>query len=269
MKNKILFSALLFVACSLSINVNAQLEVVTSGNVIASKKIAINGADFSKDAAANVYVSGLVNGASQYGIYSHFRMRSPQVCSTGCGISILGHIHPATFMSSVTEDQGQSRPLSYPFYAGVAGVTYYGIGVYGSNSLTFPTSWSEGNYAGYFNGDVKVTGLLYGQIVNNYGDNRLHENVIPLRNRNSLDIISQLNPVVFTLRQDTALINSGKEYHAHYGLVAQELQEIAPELVHEDGAGYLSINYTEMIPLLIQEIQRLSAEVEELKKQKK
>ena len=40
------------------------------------------------------------------------------------------------------------------------------------------------------------------------------------------------------------------------------------DMVHEDGAGYLSVNYTELIPLLIQAVQELSAKVEELKKQK-
>ena len=50
----------------------------------------------------------------------------------------------------------------------------------------------------------------------------------------------------------------------HYGLLAQEVQKIYPELVYSDDAGMLSINYIELIPLLIQSIQDLASQVEEL-----
>lgn len=49
----------------------------------------------------------------------------------------------------------------------------------------------------------------------------------------------------------------------HYGLIAQELQEIYPTLVTENQDGYLAINYTEIIPLLIRSIQELNAKVEQ------
>ena len=50
----------------------------------------------------------------------------------------------------------------------------------------------------------------------------------------------------------------------HFGLVAQELREIYPDLVYENDNGYLSINYTELIPVLIQGIKELKAKVEQL-----
>lgn len=53
----------------------------------------------------------------------------------------------------------------------------------------------------------------------------------------------------------------------HYGLLAQDVQKLFPDLVKENGDGYLSVNYIELIPLLIQAVQELSGEVEELKKQ--
>ena len=49
----------------------------------------------------------------------------------------------------------------------------------------------------------------------------------------------------------------------HYGLIAQELKEIYPDLVDEGQDGYLGINYTEIIPLLIRSIQELNAKVEQ------
>ena len=51
----------------------------------------------------------------------------------------------------------------------------------------------------------------------------------------------------------------------HYGLVAQELQEIYPDLVVESQDGYLAINYLEIIPLLIRSVQELKAELDATK----
>ncbi|MBO7110639.1 MAG: T9SS type A sorting domain-containing protein, partial [Bacteroidaceae bacterium] len=50
----------------------------------------------------------------------------------------------------------------------------------------------------------------------------------------------------------------------HYGLIAQELREIYPDLVCEGSDGYLSVNYIEIIPLLIKSIQELRLQVDEL-----
>lgn len=51
----------------------------------------------------------------------------------------------------------------------------------------------------------------------------------------------------------------------HYGLIAQELQEIYPTLVQEGQDGYLSINYIELVPLLIRSIQTLKQELDAVK----
>ena len=51
----------------------------------------------------------------------------------------------------------------------------------------------------------------------------------------------------------------------HFGLSAQELQKIYPNLVMEGQDGYLSINYIELVPLLVRSIQALKQELDELK----
>ncbi len=50
-----------------------------------------------------------------------------------------------------------------------------------------------------------------------------------------------------------------------YSLAADQLKEVYPELVYEDKEGNVSINYIEMIPLLVQSINELSSELAELK----
>lgn len=51
------------------------------------------------------------------------------------------------------------------------------------------------------------------------------------------------------------------------GFIAQELQEIYPELVGEDEDGKLYIKETKLIYLLIEEVKALKKEIEELKKE--
>jgi hypothetical protein len=51
-----------------------------------------------------------------------------------------------------------------------------------------------------------------------------------------------------------------------FGLIAQELQVINPDLVYQDAEGYLAVNYTGIIPMLIQSIKELKAEIETLTK---
>lgn len=51
----------------------------------------------------------------------------------------------------------------------------------------------------------------------------------------------------------------------HYGLDADQLEEVFPDLVYEDEDGTKSINYVEMVPILVQAINELKSEIDELK----
>ena len=53
----------------------------------------------------------------------------------------------------------------------------------------------------------------------------------------------------------------------HYGVSAQQLQEIYPDLVLEGQDGYLAVNYVELVPILIRSIQELKQELDEMKGQ--
>lgn len=58
----------------------------------------------------------------------------------------------------------------------------------------------------------------------------------------------------------------GDETHTkHIGCIAQDLQEICPEIVHEDKDGYLSIEETKLVYLLLQEVKELKKEIKALK----
>lgn len=147
----------------------------------------------------------------------------------------------------------------------------------------------NGRYAGYFFGNTYVTGVLTAQSLTTLSDARYKSNIRSISSE-ALSKIAALNPVQYNMQSGSAiaLANSvessdtakvavqsleleelEKENSSiiHYGLLAQEVQKIYPELVYEDAAGVMSINYIELIPLLIMSIQELSNEVKNLNKQ--
>lgn len=168
---------------------------------------------------------------------------------------------------------------------GVSGMltsTGNGAGIYGSTTNDSGTN-TGGRYAGYFNGPVKVTGTLTAQSVVNLSDYRVKKNIRSISN-SSLDNIMSMNVVEYNYDADLLMpiddsdtasiaarslqLNKEKSLIAaekHYGLIAQELQQLYPNLVKESQDGYLTINYIELIPLLISSIQELKAELDAVK----
>ena len=54
--------------------------------------------------------------------------------------------------------------------------------------------------------------------------------------------------------------------HQDYGVIAQELVEVAPEAVHqpEDSEDMMGVDYSKLVPMLIKEVQSLRSRVAEL-----
>lgn len=61
--------------------------------------------------------------------------------------------------------------------------------------------------------------------------------------------------------------NIKSDDNTHIGCLAQELQEIEPLLVHTDDRGYLSVEDSRLVYLLLLEVKKLSQEVKDLKQQ--
>jgi len=74
--------------------------------------------------------------------------------------------------------------------------------------------------------------------------------------------LMNIRPTQFIFKTDT-------QKKIHYGFIAQEFEEHFPELVTEkvdnDIANLKAINYMEMIPLLVHQIQKMQKEIDDLK----
>jgi hypothetical protein len=107
-----------------------------------------------------------------------------------------------------------------------------------------------------YNGNVSITGDLdvLGDISSS-SDINLKENIKTVEN--SLNTLTQLRGVSFDWK---------KTGRSSYGVIAQELEEILPELVKTGEVK--SVNYNGLIGVLIEAVKELSEEVKELKKYK-
>ena len=90
-------------------------------------------------------------------------------------------------------------------------------------------------------------------------DERLKDNIKPIEN--PLEVISQISGNTFDWNSEKQNIYNGKDY----GVIAQEIQKVMPELVDTRDNGYLAVKYDKIVPLLIESIKELKKEIEELK----
>ena len=228
-----------------------------------------------------IYVlSTSTSGLNNYGIYS----RAYGGADTRRNVGVLGTADIGTTYSG----------------AGVMGVIASddenGAGVFGSTwgvTRSLSALSGMGRYAGYFSGDVRATGTLTAGAVVTSSDYRLKENIRSLSSSDGcLSKLMSMNVVEFNNKQREYEVNitdleteegidvrkglvdnkvswyedeSPIINNKHYGLIAQELKEIYPDLVVESQDGFLAVNYLEIIPLLIRSVQELKSELDATK----
>jgi len=80
------------------------------------------------------------------------------------------------------------------------------------------------------------------------------------------DKLRLLRPVTYNLKSDS-LSQKGKTLNTlQYGFVAQELQEVFPDLIIKRDDGILGVRYTGLVPLLVQALKEQQDQIDALTK---
>ena len=235
---------------------------------------------------------GLIGGYN--GAYVHGNNLSYGIyADSDTGYAIYGHTNGlVSAYFTATKGSTSARAVS-----GVYSATgsYDGVGVYGS-ALTTSTNYGyggifEGNFIGAFcqgrpsgyaglyvsaNGatsGIYLNGNFAGTGTNSYtSDAKLKKNIAPVEN--ALEMVMKLKPSSYQFRVGEfgeMFLPSGN----HYGVIAQDLQKVFPELVSEQkfynsdksSLDYLAVNYQELTPVLIAAIQEQQKTIDEQKQQ--
>jgi hypothetical protein len=104
-------------------------------------------------------------------------------------------------------------------------------------------------------GNIVASGQVTAADINSSSDKRLKKNIKTVTS--ALDTVNALRGVTFDWKE-----GNGKAI----GLIAQEVQEVLPEIVSTDDNGYLGIRYTNVVGVLVEAIKELKADFEAYKK---
>ena len=287
-KTVILLLMLLFV-----INVNAQFKVNSAGKIAACS----SNPDF--------FPRFSIGNSCYFGGGSIGLAATPAIQENNKNVAIEGYVNSSTSYTSdsnygvfgitkANPNHGRNYGVSGMLDFNTGNTSGGGAGIYAADYsylFSFPDNL-QGYYALYVHGATNLQGLTTALEIYTPADERLSENVesIEEQNRNegqTLDNLLKMNVLEFNMKNHDGVKASdikdemteedrqAYEYlknredkmysRRHFGLSAQKLQAIYPNLVLEGQDGYLYVNYTELVPILIRSIQELKADLDEVK----
>ena len=127
--------------------------------------------------------------------------------------------------------------------------------IIGSSGLTYGSSTLSVTGAVIATGDITA---FYSSDIN------LKTNISNISN--ALEKVKQINGVTYNWNDTAKSIDRNKTDDVEAGVIAQEVQKVLPQIVTQRDDGYLAVRYEKLVPLLIEAIKELAAEVELLKK---
>lgn len=234
-------------------------------NLSFSSQLAINGD------SGNVTIGSITDAGYKLDVHGTGRFYSELFLENGLRISNStgGGVGISLFAESSTHPN-YGLMFARTLYKGTHGAvngdwaTYFTMSADAGRGWIFTNSASTsgGNVASISNtGNISASGEITAYSAS---DIRLKTEVRSLSN--SLEILMRLNPVSYKWNGLAKKLNPLKSDNIEYGLIAQELECVMPELVHSlyDGL-YKSVDYLKIIPHLICAVKQLKMELERCK----
>jgi hypothetical protein len=230
----------------LYISQNSIKIVDTTGSIISTISTNANG---SQNFTNGIIVTGSIVGsiAATNGVVSG----SSQI--TFSGISSLPTLVSGS--SQITYASISSIPAG--IISGSSQVTLSSTTGYGSVLNQAVLTTSSPTFAGLtINGAITATG----DITAFFTSDKRHKNniqTIP----NALEKITKLNGVTWEWNDD---VNEVTKSTPKTGLIAQEVQEVLPEVVKEREDGFLALDYSKMMGLMVEAIKEQQKQIDSL-----
>ncbi|HCX20297.1 MAG TPA: hypothetical protein DHN29_00185, partial [Cytophagales bacterium] len=129
----------------------------------------------------------------------------------------------------------------------------------GSNIFILRNDTADSFVADATAGSISILGDLTANAVNQTSDKRYKKDIATLTG--ALDKTRELRGTSYFWK------DSNKGDGRQIGVIAQEVEEVYPEFVHTDANGYKSVNYAQMVAVLIEAVKELDDKVSTLEKE--
>jgi hypothetical protein len=221
---------------------------------------------------------GIVSGSSQIafsgvtGTVSNAQLANSTISGISLG-SNLATLTIGTGLSGTSYNGSGAVTIANTGVTSITGTANQVVASAGTGAVTLSLPQSINSTATPTFGNLTINGTITatGDITAYYTSDRRHKNniqTIP----NALSKVTKLNGVTWEWNDD---VNEVTKSTPKTGLIAQEVQEVLPEVVVERENGYLGLDYSKMVGLLVEaikeqqiKIDNLTIEVERLTKQK-
>jgi len=214
---------------------------------------------------------GSVNTAAAYTWTNTHTFSNPVVINGALTVGTSSAIRRAVFANGeinfVPYTSAESIPANTQYYMNLCD----SAGNNGSLMTLNIRGLASGGSAGATLAGVSMTTAFLGvsgDVISNYSDMRLKNVSGPVLG--ALDKVSKINTFYYTPNKMALSIGADNEMKTRIGVSAQQMQEILPEVVFDSplGQGYITVQYERIVPLLIEAIKELKAEVDRLNKEK-
>ena len=248
-----------------AVSITAGLGIAGGGDISSTRTISldtgsatfITGSRNSISVSSTTGANGVTLSYSALGVVSATLANSSMTIN-GTSVSLGGTLSTAQTLAGAISSSGQVDLTATTNYG-----TYINQAVKTTSAVTFAGITSTSN--------VIVTGSISatGDIVAYSTSDKRHKNNITLIS-DALTKVTKLNGVTWEWNDD---VDSITKETPKTGLIAQEVKEVLPEVVKERGDGFLALDYSKMMGLMVeaikeqqQQIHSLTLEIEKLKK---
>lgn len=228
-----------------------------------------NGSDFSQigvNSNNQIYFRFNGTGSTWFNVLSsnNYNSYAPTLTGTGAsgtwGINVTGNASTASNLGNgggITSASG-SRFITIDSTDGwsflrlqKSGTTIWDIGQNNGGNLEFRSAGAASTVTITSTGTLTATGDVVA-----YSDKRVKENISTITN--ALSKVKLLRGVSYN-RIDS------EDKSEKLGVIAQEIQEVLPQVVHEQKDGMLGVSYGNISAVLIEAIKEQQEQIEELK----
>jgi len=108
---------------------------------------------------------------------------------------------------------------------------------------------------------LDVRGTIGNNTTLHHSDRRWKRNIEPLTS--PLDRVRRLRGISFEWRREEFRKMNFPGGRRH-GFIAQEVEEVMPEVVHTDKEGYKSVAYANVVPMLVEALKAQQKTIEDL-----